>query len=361
MSQQGGEKTEHPTEKRLRDARRRGQVAKSQDLTSSLLLITAVMVLWIAGPYMGANLGGAMADGLERAASFRGELDQTTALAALFAGVKAVAFALLPLLGAMLVVAALVSYLQVGSVFAFQPIKPDLNKLNPAESFKQKFFKGKPYLELGKTIIKIIVAVFVIGTTLWGARRGVIELTRQPAPRVASFALSIIFEIGLKVGLAFLALGAGDFFLQRFLHLKELRMTKQEVKDEYKETEGNPIYKSARRQMHKEILMQSMMAAVKRANVVLVNPTHVAVAVEYDRATMAAPTIVAKGAELMAAQIRELARDSNVPVMRDIPLARALYELELDAEIPEELFEAVAEVLRWVYQLAEERGEVIHA
>ena len=132
-------------------------------------------------------------------------------------------------------------------------------------------------------------------------------------------------------------------------------MSKQEVREEYKETEGNPLFKSARRRIYLEILQQSMMAAVKKADVVVVNPTHVAVALKYDRAGMDAPIVVAKGAELMAAQIRKIATEADVPTLRDEPLARALYDIEIDASIPEELYEAVAEVLRWVYQLAEEK------
>lgn len=355
---QSGEKTEQPTDKRLREARRKGQIAKSQDLSSALLMLAAVAVLWLAGSYMGSWLRSAMHDQITYAAAFRGTLDRATALAAIMSGTQTLALTLTPLLATLFLLAALAGYLQVGSVFAFESLKPNLSKLNPTESFKQKFLKAKPYIELGKTLLKIAVTVAVIGGVLWTARRDVIELTRQPSTRVATFTVSLIFEIGIKVGLAFAALGVVDFFLQRFLHLKELRMSKQEVREEWKETEGNPLFKSARRQMHHEILAQSMMAAVKQADVVLVNPTHVAVALRYDRAQMTAPMVVAKGAELMAARIREIARESDVPIMRDVPLARTLYELELDAEIPEELFEAVAEVLRWVYQLAEERGEV---
>jgi flagellar biosynthetic protein FlhB len=356
---QGGEKTERPSEKRLRDARRKGQVAKSQDLSSALLLLAALAVIWLAGDHMGAWLSGAVHDQLARAASFKGDFGRAEALAALFDGAKTLGLVLLPLLATLFLISALVNYLQVGSIFAFEPIKPNLNKLNPAEGIKQKFFKGRPYIELGKTILKMALATFVITTVLWSARHDLIELMRQPPARVASFTLKLIFEIGLKVGLSFVALGVADYFLQKFLHQRELRMTKQEVKEEWKEMEGNPLYKSARRQLHREILMQNIIAAVNRADVVVVNPTHVAVALEYDRANMSAPVIVAKGAELTAARIREIAGEAGVPIMRDVPLARALYELELDSEIPEELFEAVAVVLRWVYEMARERGEVL--
>jgi flagellar biosynthetic protein FlhB len=299
-----------------------------------------------------------MRDQLVFAGSFKGELDKAAALSALLVGVKAMALALAPLLIVMFLVAALINYLQVGSIFSFEPVKPTFNRLNPGEGFRQKFLKSRPYLELGKTLVKIMLAVLIVGAVLWVASRDMMELMRQTAPRVTSYTASLILEIGWKVGLAFLLLGAGDLFLQRFLHLKEMRMTKQEVKQEYKETEGNPLFKNLRRQIHREILMQNMLAAVRQAHVVVVNPTHLAVALRYDRETMSAPTVVAKGAELMAAKIREIATEADVPLMRDVPLAHALFELEIDDEIPDELYETVAVVLSWAYQLAEDRGEV---
>ena len=355
---EAGQKTEQPTAKRLRDARRKGQVARSHDLSSAVLLVVSVAVLYLAGGHVVGWISGAMRQQLEYAASFSGPLDQTAALGALLAGVKAMALVLAPLLGALLVAGILANYFQVGPVFTFETVKPSANKLNPAEGFKQKFLKARPYVELGKTTVKLVIASVVVGSALWGARRDIVELTRQPSQVAASYAVSLLFEIGFKIGVAFLAIGAADYFLQRYFHRRELMMTKHEVKEEYKETEGNPLHKSLRRQRHREILMQAMMAAVRRADVVVVNPTHLAVALNYDRQTMGAPTVVAKGAELMAAQIRKIAEESEVPIMRDVPLARALYELEVDEEVPEELYESVAVVLRWVYQLAEERGEV---
>ena len=355
---QAGEKTEQPTAKRLRDARRKGQVARSHDLSSAVLLVVSVAVLYLAGGHVAGWAGGAMREQLEHAATYRGPLDQAAALGALFAGVKALAFVLAPLFGALVVVAVLANYFQVGSVFSFEPVKPNANKLNPAEGFKQKFLKARPYVELGKTALKMVIASVVVGAALWSARRDIVELTRQPSQIAALYAVTLVFQIGLRVGVAFLVIGAADYFLQRYFHRRELMMTKHEVKEEYKETEGNPIHKSLRRARHREILMQAMMDAVRRANVVVVNPTHVAVALSYERDSMSAPTVVAKGAELMAAQIRKIAEESQVPIMRDVPLARALYDLEVDREVPEELYESVAVVLRWVYKLAEERGEV---
>jgi flagellar biosynthesis protein FlhB len=352
---QSGEKTEQPTDKRLRDARRKGQVAKSQDLTAALLLITAAAAMALVGSQVALQLSEAMRGGLVRATTFKGDLNQTVAVGALWSGVSTMAWALAPLLTALFAIALLVSYLQVGPIFSFEPVKPDLKKLNPAEGFKQKFLKPRPYLELAKTVLKMTIAAVVIVAVIWDSKADIIRLTTQNVLHVAMFASTIVFQIVLKVAVAFLMLGIADRFLQRFLHLKELKMSKQEVKEEYKETEGNPLFKSARRRIYMELLQQSMMAAVKKADVVVVNPTHVAVALKYDRAGMDAPIVVAKGAELMAAQIRKIAAEADVPTLRDVPLARALYDIEIDAAIPEELYEAVAEVLRWVYQLAEER------
>jgi flagellar biosynthetic protein FlhB len=352
-----GEKTEQPTDKRLRDARKKGQVAKSQDLTSALLLVTASAVLALVGSQIGLQLSEAMRSGLIRATS-NPILDQAAAVRLLWLAITTMALALAPLLMALFAISLLVSYLQVGPIFSFEPVKPDLKKLNPAEGFKQKFLKARPYLELLKTVIKMTVSGVVIIAAIWSSRADIVLLSTQKVNHVASFAARIVFQIGWKVALAFLILGVADRFLQKFLHLKELKMSKQEVKDEYKETEGNPLFKSARRRIYLELLQQSMLAAVKKADVVVVNPTHVAVALKYDRTEMDAPIVVAKGAELMAAQIRRLAREANVPTLRDVPLARALYDIEIDASIPEELYEAVAEVLRWVYQLADERQGV---
>jgi len=349
------EKTEQPTDKRLRDARRKGQVAKSQDLTSALLLVTASGVLTLAGTQIGSHLSAAMRDGLINATTSKSDFDQTAAVGLVWSSVGTIALALAPLLAALFVIALLVSYLQVGPIFSFEPVKPDLKRLNPAEGFKQKFLKPRPYLELCKTIVKMTVAALVIATIIWDNRADLIRLSTQNVDRVGSFSATVIFQIGWKVAAAFLILGIADRFLQKFLHLKELKMSKQEVKDEYKETEGNPLFKSARRRLYFEMLQQSMMAAVKKADVVVVNPTHVAVALKYDRAEMDAPMVVAKGAELMAAQIRKIANEADIPTLRDVPLARALYDIEIDALIPEELYESVAEVLRWVYQLVEEK------
>lgn len=352
------EKTEKPTEKRLRDARKKGQVSKSQDLTSALMLITAVVIFWLSGTITAAVLLKAMQSGIETAGSFTGVLTRERAFEILFQAALDFGLALAPLFIFMIAGAVIYNYVQVGSIFAFEGVKPDFSKLNPAEGFKQKFLKSRPYIELGKTILKSLITFVVVGWVLYSEIPNIVNLSSQDINIIVSYTFGLILRIGFYVGLLFLSLAVGDFFLQRFLFLNQMKMSKQEVKQEYKESEGDPLIKWLRRNMHREILAQSSVAAVKTADVVVVNPTHVAVALKYDRANSSAPIVVAKGADLIAKQIREIAKKADVPMMRDVPLARALYELDLDAEIPEEMYETVAEVLRWVYTLHQEKQGV---
>ena len=351
------EKTEQPTEKRLRDARKKGQIAKSQDLTSALMLLTAVCIFWLGGTMMAQVLMRTMKNGIETAGSFNGVLTKDRAMEVLTQGAIDMLTALAPWFIFMFIGAILYNYIQVGSLFAVEGLKPELNKLNPAEGFKQKFLKPKQYVELGKTLLKSIITVVVVGSVLVNEIPNIAMLLSQPAGNVVSYLFALILKIGFYVGIMFVALAVGDYFLQRFLFLNQMKMSKQEIKQEYKESEGDPLIKWMRKNIHREILSQSSVAAVKEADVVVVNPTHVAVALKYDKASGSAPIVVAKGAELIAKQIREIAKKSDVPMMRDVPLARALYEIEVDGEIPEELYETVAEVLRWVYTLNEDKKE----
>lgn len=359
MSSGTGEKTEQPTDKRLKDARKKGQVAKSQDLTSALLLIAAVAVVWMIGGYIGGILQGTVKDQIEFAATFKGEFTNETAYNVLWRGVSGMFWALTPIFVVVMVFAFLGNYLQIGTLFSAEAISPKFEKLNPVEGFKQKFLKSRSYIELAKTIFKMLITASIAAYVLWAAREDVIRLIEKPADVVAIYTFGLILEICLKIGVTFLILGGADFFLQKFLHRQDMKMTKHEVKEEYKETEGNPLIKAQRRALHREILSQSLAAAVRDADVVMANPTHVAVALKYQRGVSNAPIVTAKGADLIAAQIRQIAMESGVPVKRDIPLARALYELEVDEEIPEELYEAVAVVLQWVYSIAEERAEFV--
>jgi flagellar biosynthesis protein FlhB len=347
---QGGEKTEEPTQKRLQDAKKKGQVAKSQDLSSAVLLIVSVVVLWLTSSFIGTALKDLIIKQINTATSFTGKFTIQNANDALNEIIFTILYLLSGIFIAGFVMAFAINYLQVGSIFSTETIKPNFSKLNPAQAFQQKFFKSRSYIELVKTIFKIIIAAVVVGTTLWDSRSDLLRLTALPPQASLTFLSQLFLNVGLKVGIAYLLIGGADFFLQKMLHKKENKMSKKEVKDEYKESEGDPYIKSKRRQIHREIIAQNMSSSVKKSSVVVANPTHVAVAIKYERGEDSAPVIVAKGADLMAAKIREIATESNVPIMQNIPLARALFELEIEDEVPEELYETVAVVLKWVYE-----------
>ncbi len=354
MSSSAGEKTEQPTDKRLREARVKGQVAKSQDLTSALLLIAAVAVIWLIGGYVGGVLQATVKDQIEFAATFKGQFTSETASNVIWRGLIGMLWVLAPIFAVVTVFAFLGNFLQTGTVFSFASIAPKFEKLNPVEGFRQKFLNSRAYIELAKTIIKILIATAVAGYVLWAAREDIIRLIAKPPEAVAAYTFGLVLEIGLKIGFALLVLGGADYFLQRFLHRRDLKMTKREVREEYKETEGNPLIKAKRNARYREILSQNP-AAVREADVIIANLPHVAVAVKYERGKANAPVITAKGADLMAEKIRQIAEKAGVPVKHDIPLAQTLYELKVGQEIPENLFEAVAVVLQWVYSMRDER------
>ena len=345
-----GEKTERPTWKRLRDARRKGNVAKSRDLISALTWLAIFAVFGITAQQAGKQIADVFRQGLLRAGHLTQDLTPGLAIELLAHDFGAIALILLPLFIVVIVVAVLTSYFQIGPLLAAEGVTPNLQKLDPIQNFKQRLLAPRPYIEIGNSILKIFIAAVIIATLIWSVRIDLVRLESQSALSTIGFIYQVILTIGLRVGLALCFLAAVDLLVQKYLHLKDLKMTKQEVKDDFKEMMGNPIYKQRRRRMHTEIL-NAPASAVRHADVLVVNPTHLAVALRYERTAMAAPTVVAKGADLIANRLRELAGESRVPIAHNVLLARSLYELEIDEEVPLDLYEAVAEVLLWAYEL----------
>lgn len=348
MSEQ---KTEKPTSKKLRDARKKGQVSKSRDITQSLLFLTAVAVLAFGGPTLIVGAKALFTDSF-RPELLTGELRGDELIRRLgYAGSQLILFSA-PFLAAVTVVAVAVEFAQVQALFAPEAIKFKPDKLNFIKGLQNIFFKPKTYLELLKNLLKFGLVSALLYFVIRGSLRDIILSARASPETTGKLAASLMMALLFRVGVLFLLMGAADFFLQKKLYLKELMMTKYEVKKEYKEEEGDPHIRQQRRHIHQEILAQSMVQNVPRADVVVINPTHMAIAIQYDEQSMNAPQVTAKGQETMAKRIRELAEKSGVPVTRNVPLAHSLIQVDLGSEIPEELFEAVAEVLNWVYQLA---------
>jgi flagellar biosynthesis protein FlhB len=346
------EKTEQPTPKRLREARKKGQIFKSNDLTQAFLFFTAAAVLMVTGSHVVDSLKSLMLPFFEPAV-LTGNLNETAILSRIGAAFKSLLLLSAPLLGALLVAAIALNFLQVGGlIFSFGTLSPKFSKLNPVEGFRNLFFKGRTYLELAKNLVKLAVIFWIAYSTFRGNVRDAILSARVGLNQTGVLASKIVFELLFKVGGVFVLLGAADFMLQKKMYIKSLMMSKDEVKREYKQDEGDPEIKHKRKHLHQELISQHMVNNVRKANAVVVNPTHYAIALRYDQALMSAPQVTAKGQMLMGQRIIEVAKESHVPIVRNVPLAHKLYEIEEGFEIPEDLYAAVADVLNFVEELA---------
>lgn len=257
-----------------------------------------------------------------------------------------------PLLVALVVAGAAANFMQVKVLFAPEVVKPKFNKLNPLKGFKGIFFSSKTYIELAKNLIKFGVVFWILYSVIKGSLRDIVPTTGMRLDQTAALAARLMSSILYKVAAVFIVLGAADYMIQKKLYMKSMMMSKEEVKQEYKEQEGDPHVKHMRKHLFEQLMHESVAHNVPRATAVVANPTHLAVALRYDEATMQAPRVTAKGQDSMALKIIEIAKQHKIPVIRNIGLAHGLFDLEIGHEIPEDLYEAVAEVLNFVYQLA---------
>ncbi len=348
-----GEKTEEPTPQKLRQAREKGNVAKSQDIIQSAGFagVFAVLGLTLAG------LGQTMMDfyiSAFEAATRKGDLPTVVKITE-----DAVWFIVqntMPVLGAAFLFAAAGNYAQVGFLFTVHPLKPDVKKLNPISGIKQLFSKKK-LVELLKQFVKFGLVSYVTYGAIESSVRDVILAARLDMMAAIQVGSEILYNISVRVAFLFFVVGVADFFWQRHAHKKDMMMSKYDVKQEYKQSEGDPQQKAERKALAEELIMHGSQQNVSNADAVITNPAHIAVAIKYEKEKGGAPRVVAKGLRKNADKIKDIAREAGVPILRNVPLAQALNKLDLDEEIPEELFEAVAEVLNFVYEL-KEQGKV---
>lgn len=345
----GQEKTEDATPKRLREARKKGQVPKSKDVSTIVVLITEFSVLSILMGWIAMQIKELMVMAFNQVAT-RGPLDGAQLYAVGKASLFTMAKVVLPICMSGVVVAALAGYLQVGAIFATDPLKPQMKKLNALEGLKN-MVKTQTFIELAKNIAKIIVIFYLAYSTINGQLFTILQTANIPLVHSAGLTGSMLSSFIIKVLIAFLVISVIDFMVQKKQFMKQMKMTKDEVKREYKQDEGDPLIKSHRRQMHREFAFSDARQAVKQSDVVVTNPVHVAVALKYDREEMAAPEIMIRGQRAFAEMIKDVAQENNIPIMRNIPLAWALFDLEEGAEIPEELYGAVAEILAYIYRM----------
>lgn len=335
------DKTEEPTPKRLREAREKGQIAKSRELGTALLLLAAGGALGTSGP----GFVRAVRELFEPAlAAARGELELSPA-GALSAGLEVAVRESAPLLAILVIVAVLASMVQTGPVLATKALGVELERLDPIAGAK-RIVGPDAWVELARSILKVLLVAWVVKGVLEEGMHGALSLVGRDVSALLAATGTIVRTLLLRSGGAMLAIAVADVLYQRWKLQKELRMTKEEVKREHKEAEGDPHAKGERERVRREIAQHDVAEAVRSASVVVVNPTHVAVALRFeeDEGT-SAPEVVAKGMEEQAMYIRRLAEEAGVPIVRDVPLARGLYELELGDEIPERLYDAVAAVL----------------
>ncbi len=348
MGDESGEKTEEPSSKKIDDSRKKGQVWKSKDLTGVAVFLTGMGVVKVMWPLVQSELKALFDFSFERLAH-PVDLENAT-YQLMFRAIGSILLLSMPVALAGALVGGLSDFLQVGPLLSPEAVMPKLDKLNPIAGLKNMFGK-KQVVELLKSMIKISITAYVVYGVVLNALPMVVGTIRADVPMTLTVLGELVYRVSVRVGIVFLGFAVFDVWFQHRSYMKDLMMTKEEVKREYKESEGDPHHKAKRKELHQEILEGAQMEAVKDASVVVTNPDHVAVALKYDRDSDQAPKVICKGLDSKAEKIKAIARSANVVMMRNVPLAHALYRVEIGQDIPEELYDAVAEALNFVYGL----------
>jgi flagellar biosynthetic protein FlhB len=349
MPDQFGEKTQDATPYRRQKAREEGQVAKSQDLASAGLLIGALLIMMVFGStvvtFLGQLAQRQLGGEIVLAADKQWFLQQWYVILAGLARV------MLPVFGLIFIVAVAVNMGQFGFLFLPQKLAFDLSRINPIKGFGRLFAVAN-FMRLAFGVFKILVVATVAIWSLWGEKEMILGLSGLPIHEVAASIASLTIWTCLKIGIALAVLAVLDYFYQRYKHERDLRMTPQEVREELKMLQGDPQVVARRRAVQRQLVLHRLAHAVPQADVVVTNPTELSVAIRYDAQAMAAPIVVAKGAGLVAQRIRRLALENDIPIVERKPLAQVLYRgVDVNAPIPAEQYAAVAEILKYVYEL----------
>jgi flagellar biosynthetic protein FlhB len=349
------ERTEQPTPKRLEEARKKGQVPRSTELSAAAVILTVGGGLHFLGGYMGGRLNGLMSSSLTL--TREQSVDESLMFATMTTQAAHALLACAPILGLTMVAALVAPMLLGGWNLSFEALAPDFTRLNPLSGFG-RMFSTRSGVDLAKAFAKFILLALVAILILRQKSGELMGLGLEPTRIAIAHAISLTGYAFLMLAGTLGLIAAVDVPWQLFQHNKQQRMTRQEVREEMKESEGSPEIKGRIRSMQREVARRRMMQEVPKADVVIVNPTHFAVALKYDEKRMRAPLVVAKGADVVAARIRAIATDSLVPIFEAPPLARALFKsVEIGGEIPATLYVAVAQVLTYIYQLKTARRD----
>ncbi len=349
----GGEKTEPATEKKLSDARKEGQVAKSRELGQAFALLALFVILRIWVGTMGHNFMNSFRMNYSRMKEMttlvNGEISIKDFTRLLNSNVVQMALIIAPVLITAVIVAVVSDVMQVRWQPTSKPLRPKFSKINPISGFKRIFSKEK-LVDLLKSLVKIVLLGYLAYTTIRGEFALLFALYDMELIRAVSVIGEIAINMGLKISAFYIVIGFADFGYQKWKFAEDMKMTKQEVKDEWKNAEGDPAIKGRQKQRMMEASRRRMMQAVPSADVVITNPTHFAVAVKYDVEVFDAPFVVAKGEDFLAARIKERAAEAGVEIVENKPLARMLYyNVDLGSPIPPELYQTVAEILAAIY------------
>lgn len=342
----GGDRTEAPTPRRLQEARDEGRIPRSVDLTAAVALMAAVILLKTLGSGLFGSLLQLTGDLGEPLDVAGGDLAAVVLRVAL-----ATARGLLPFLGLLLLATALGAVVQSGLSPSLKPLEPKLEKLNPAAGVR-RLFSLDSATRAGQGVFKITLVALVAYVTITGELDTVLNAGLLEPAGIVQMSAALLYKLALRLGLTLLVLALLDYWYQRWNWWRRLKMTKQEVRDELKRMEGDPQMRQRRRQLQMRLALQRVGIDVPKADVVVTNPTEYAVALKYDEATMTAPRVMAKGKDLLAARIRQVAQQHRIPIVQRPPLARALYAaVEVGQEVPPAYYRAVAEVLAYVYRI----------
>lgn len=348
------EKTEKATPKKRREAREEGQVLQSREITGSFILLICFLTINMFGNYMIKNITTFMNtafsnfNNLDSIFTFDNMRIKFLFVISVFLKITA------PVVLIAFISGLLINYIQIGFLFTTKPLKPNLNRINPIEGFKRIFSK-RAIIELLKSVAKILIIGYVAFTFMKKNSGILLKLPSMGINQILTNFSKLSFSFSMRIVGALFFISILDYIYQWRDYEKQLMMTKQELKEEYKQMEGDPLVKSKIREKQRRMALSRMMSDVPKADVIITNPTHIAVALKYDRENYTAPYLVAKGVDIIAENIKKVAKENEIPIVENKPLARTINDIvEIGEAIPEDLYEAVAEVLAYVYSLREE-------
>ncbi|MGP4040283.1 flagellar biosynthesis protein FlhB [Gracilibacillus sp. D59] len=344
-----GEKTEKATPKKRQDARKKGQVAKSQDVNTAILLFFIFIILLVTGDL----LKGTMTSMYSKSFTEYIHHDVTEEeLFSMFTDILSqISIAIAPIMLIAIVAGLASNFMQIGFMFTTEPLKMKLNKIDPIQGAK-RIFSARALVELVKSLLKIVVVGVITFSIIWINRNEMMMLVDKEVNGALAFFGQMTIEMGIAAAIGLLIISVIDYAYQKYDFEKQNKMSKNDVKDEHKNIEGDPLIKSKIKEKQRQMAMQRMMSEVPNADVVITNPTHYAIAIKYDEAKADAPYVVAKGVDFIAMRIKDIARNHDVVMVENRPLARALYDqVEIDEVIGEDFFQAVAEILAYVYRI----------